>query len=175
MPNNVDATLEELAQAVGGELKRRGWRLTAAESCTGGWIAKLVTDVPGSSEWFGYGYVTYSNEAKQALLGVQAETLAVQGAVSDSVVREMALGALRNSGADISVAVSGVAGPGGGSEHKPVGTVWFAWAWGGQEVVARRLFEGDRKAVRQQAAECALRGILQALSGEGPAMNADLL
>lgn len=157
-----DAELGALAVAVGKVLQASGWSLVAAESCTGGWVAKLITDVSGSSGWFDRGFVTYSNAAKQAMLGVQAGTLGAHGAVSEETVREMAAGAIEHSGADISVAISGIAGPGGGSEEKPVGLVWLAWARRGGAVDAERaLFPGSRDEVRRQAAKRALEGILE--------------
>jgi len=153
-----------LAKSAGEELERRGLKLTTAESCTGGWIAKTLTDVAGSSAWFEYGYVTYSNHAKQELLGVSEKTLRTHGAVSAETVLEMARGALSRSSADISVAVSGVAGPDGGSAEKPVGTVWFAWAWRDGEDIQRRtdraLLAGDRESVRRQSVATALKGVL---------------
>ena len=123
--------LHALSTDVGQALHRRGWMLATAESCTGGWIAKSMTDVPGSSAWFDRGFVTYTNEAKREMLGVSAESLNAYGAVSEQVARQMTAGALRASRADVVVAVTGVAGPSGGSPTKPVGTVWFAWglAW----------------------------------------------
>ncbi|OOG28153.1 damage-inducible protein CinA [Thioalkalivibrio denitrificans] len=160
-----DTQLEALARDVGNVLAGAGLRLATAESCTGGWIAKLVTDVAGSSGWFERGFVTYSNEAKQELLGVPEGLLEQHGAVSEPVVRAMAAGALARSRADLSLAVSGVAGPGGGSAAKPVGTVWLAWAGAGGESVTRQFhFDGDRDAVRRQAAAVALEGILSRLS-----------
>ncbi len=135
--------------------------MSAAESCTGGWIAKSVTDIAGSSACFDRGFVTYSNEAKQELLGVTAETLDAHGAVSEATVREMALGALAHSRAAVTVAVSGIAGPGGGTPEKPVGTVWFAWVREGGAVNARcERFSGDRAAVRRQAVAVGLQGLL---------------
>ena len=160
-----DRALAGLADRVAGHLRRDGRTLATAESCTGGWIAKVVTDLPGSSDWFGYGLVAYSNEAKQELLGVPAATLIEHGAVSEAVVRAMAEGALRQGGADVAVAVSGVAGPGGGSADKPVGTVWFAWAvlgGGGLRTRARvERYTGDREAVRRQTVATALEEILE--------------
>jgi nicotinamide-nucleotide amidase len=127
----------------------KGLRLAVAESCTGGWLAKVITDLPGSSAWFECGYVTYSNAAKQSMLGVSEETLIAHGAVSEATVSEMTQGALEQSGADIALAVSGIAGPGGGSKEKPVGTVCFAWQRKGEEArVSRERFSGDREAVR---------------------------
>ena len=121
-------TLIALATSLGERLSDRGWRLAVAESCTGGWIAKTCTDVSGASNWFDRGLVTYSNQSKQDLLGVKAETLVRQGAVSEAVVREMAEGACRHAGVQLAVAVSGIAGPGGGTPAKPVGTVWIGLA-----------------------------------------------
>ena len=149
------------ADVLGRSLQRRGWRLVTAESCTGGWIAKCVTDVPGSSAWFDRGFVTYSNAAKMEMLGVRAETLARFGAVSEETVREMAAGALACSRAQVAVAVSGIAGPTGGTPDKPVGTVWLAWQLEGQTALTRLCrFEGDREAVRYQAVVAALQGII---------------
>lgn len=153
--------LRELARLVGESLRARGLHVTTAESCTGGWIAKAITDIPGSSEWFDEGYVTYSNEAKQRTLGVKADMLRRHGAVSEAVVREMAVGALRASGADFSIAVSGIAGPDGGLPGKPVGTVWFCCAERrGRSIRAhslRKRFRGGRNAVRLASAITALR------------------
>jgi nicotinamide-nucleotide amidase len=141
-------------------------RLVTAESCTGGWIAKACTDLPGSSRWFLGGAVTYSDDLKVSMLGVRSGTLAAHGAVSEAVVREMALGALERLGGEEAVAVSGVAGPDGGTGEKPVGTVWFAWARrtaGGIEVRATvERFPGDRDAVRRAAVRRALAGLLDA-------------
>lgn len=139
--------------------------LACAESCTGGWVAETVTAIAGSSQWFERGFVTYSNAAKQELLGVRADTLRRQGAVSEAVVLEMAAGALRNSRAQTSLAISGVAGPAGGSADKPVGTVCFAWAVRGTEPTAQtRHFAGDREAVRRQSVIHALQGLLARLA-----------
>ncbi len=152
-------------------LAAAGKSVATAESCTGGWIAKSLTDVPGSSECFAYGIVSYSNGAKEALLGVQPATLAEHGAVSEPVVREMAEGVLKLAGADFAVAVSGVAGPGGGSADKPVGTVWFAWArrrGAGCDLFAeRRQYNGDRREVREQSVVTALEGVLERLRQYG--------
>ena len=156
--------LKILAQQLGEALQARGLMVVTAESCTGGWVAEAITDIAGSSRWFERGFVTYSNEAKQEMLKVSAETLAHFGAVSEAVVKEMARGALDYSHAGISVAISGIAGPGGGSSEKPVGTIWFAWALKvGEEWTAQEYFPGDRKAVRQQSVERALRGLLDVL------------
>jgi len=142
-----DAQLYELATRVGRRLLASKRRMVSAESCTGGWIAKAMTDVPGSSQWFECGYVTYSNAAKMRDLGVQKATLEAHGAVSEATVLEMASGALRLSGADVAIAVSGIAGPDGGVPGKPV--------------ASRQLFERDREAVRRRAVEYALEMILQ--------------
>ncbi len=156
--------LYALAEQVGQTLAARDWRLTIAESCTGGGIAEAITRVPGSSAWFDRGFVTYSNAAKQQMLGVKATTLKKHGAVSQPVVEEMAFGALSHSQADIAVSISGIAGPDGGTADKPVGTVWFAWCReGGSPVSETRCFDGDRAAVRAQSIAHALRGILALL------------
>jgi nicotinamide-nucleotide amidase len=156
--------LEQPARELAARLLDRKLKLAAAESCTGGWIAKVVTDIAGSSDWFERGFVTYSNAAKQEMLGVRAETLAAHGAVSEPVVREMVAGALAHSHADLALSVSGIAGPGGGAPEKPVGSVWFAWQRRGAEAVAVcHHFAGDREAVRRQAVLVALRGILALL------------
>ena len=142
-------------------LRDRGWRLATAESCTGGWVAKCVTDVAGSSTWFDRGFVTYSNAAKREMLGVREGTLERHGAVSEQTVSEMAAGALGRSVADVALSVSGIAGPDGGTSDKPVGTVWFAWkAREAAVVTERRYFDGDRDAVRRQAVMVALEGVL---------------
>jgi nicotinamide-nucleotide amidase len=135
--------------------------LMTAESCTGGWIAKICTDLPGSSGWFEQGFVTYSNRAKETMLGVSAETLSEHGAVSEAVVLEMAAGALEHGNGNLAVAISGIAGPGGGTHFKPLGTVWIAWQQKGSAATARRFhFDGDRAAVRFQAVEAALEGLI---------------
>ena len=158
-----DPAISALATALVGELIRKNKAVATAESCTGGWIAKALTDVPGSSGCFGYGIVSYSNGAKESILGVRNRTLAEHGAVSEPVVREMAEGTLRLSGADISVAVSGVAGPDGGSDDKPVGTVWFAWSMrgpGGMKTDTELLrFEGNRESIRMQTVLHGLKGV----------------
>lgn len=141
-------------------LQDRGWMLATAESCTGGWIAKVLTDLAGSSAWFAGGIVSYSNAAKQALLGVSAATLERHGAVSGECALEMVAGALSAFDADIALSVTGIAGPGGGSTEKPVGTVWIGWQRRGEDGEARRfVFEGDRDAVRQQTVAAALAGV----------------
>ncbi len=159
--------LDELARDLVRELIESGRSVAAAESCTGGWIAKCITDVPGASLCFSYGIVSYSNGAKESLLGVSPRTLEEFGAVSEATVREMAEGVIKLSGADLAVAVSGIAGPDGGSAEKPVGTVWFAWAERQKRKtrlrVQRHNFDGDRLAVRQKAVVTALQGLRELL------------
>jgi len=151
-----DPVLYKLAEEVGLELKRRKLMLATAESCTGGWIAEAVTMVPGSSDWFERGFVTYTYISKREMLGVKEATLDKHGAVSEEVVREMAAGALARSHAQVAVAVSGVAGPGGGTPDKPVGTVWLAARVGAGTRTARRVFPGDRDEIRARAAQAVL-------------------
>jgi nicotinamide-nucleotide amidase len=152
-----------LSEALVGELLTAGKTAATAESCTGGWIAKSITDISGSSGCFAYGLVSYSNGAKESLLGVNPATLEEHGAVSEAVVREMAQGALSLSGADVAAAVSGIAGPEGGSEEKPVGTVWFAWATRNKDKpeidAEKRFLKGDREQVRARAVVTTLQGI----------------
>jgi nicotinamide-nucleotide amidase len=147
-------------------LRAQGLRLAVAESCTGGWLAKVMTDLPGSSEWFDRGYVTYSNTAKQSMLGVRETTLLAHGAVSKETVAEMTQGALRESGTDLALAVSGIAGPHGGTPEKPLGTVCFAWQRRGEEPhVSREHFDGDREAVRRQSVAYLLTRLDEMLDG----------
>lgn len=154
-----------LAAALGGALESRGLKVATAESCTGGLVAGAITDVAGSSAWFERGFVTYSNEAKIDLLGVRAETLAAHGAVSEETAREMAAGALGRSRADLAVAVTGIAGPSGGTPQKPVGLVWLAWSRrGGTVTGAAHHFSGDRAAVREATVVAALQGLLDLAS-----------
>ena len=158
----TDSELMQLSELVGRALKAQGATVSTAESCTGGWIAKVLTDIAGSSAWFERGFVTYSNEAKSQMIGVSEATLAEHGAVSEPVVVEMAIGALRAARADYAISVSGVAGPDGGSVEKPVGTVWFGVASvSGQGVTRRECFAGDREAVRRQATAYALNLLWQ--------------
>jgi nicotinamide-nucleotide amidase len=159
----TDDQLDRLARQLGEALRARGWHVASAESCTGGWLAKSFTDVPGSSAWFGWGFVTYANDAKTGMLGVPATLIAEQGAVSEAVVVAMAEGARKASGADIAVAVSGIAGPRGERPGKPVGTVWIAWASENGTATEHCVFAGDREAVRRQAVAQALRGLLAEL------------
>ncbi len=162
---NTDLDLARLAARVGRRLLKDGLRVATAESCTGGWIAKAMTDIAGSSQWFVEGFVTYSNESKIRRLGVRSSLLKMQGAVSESVVRAMAKGAVRRTGADLAVAVSGIAGPGGAAPGKPVGTVWLAWAVRGRRAtrvaVQLRHFRGNREAVRRKTVRLALQGLLE--------------
>ena len=162
-----DRDLYQLAEEVGRGARAAGWRLVTAESCTAGWIAKALTDVPGSSGWVDSGYVTYSNTAKVRDVGVSQQTLDRHGAVSEATVREMANGALRAAGVEMAIAVSGIAGPDGGTAEKPVGTVWFAIATteaqGPATVSERCQFSGDRDHVRRQSVDYALRLALRLL------------
>ena len=160
MPAPDDDQLDRLAQALGERLLATRHMLVTAESCTGGWIAKCMTDVAGSSAWFDCGMAAYSYEAKQALLGVRPQTLEAYGAVSRETVVEMVSGALVHSGASVAVAVTGIAGPGGGSADKPVGTVWIGWKRRGGYARAELFqFDGNRDAVRRQTVAAALRGV----------------
>jgi len=160
-----DEELARLAAQVGEHLLASQRRISTAESCTGGWIAKALTDIRGSSQWFETGYVAYADSAKTQLLQVLPKELAEHGAVSEPVVRAMAEGALSGAGADIAVAVSGIAGPDGGTPGKPVGTVWFAWSVKrGRRIrteARMRVFKGDRELVRRKAVSAALTGVLE--------------
>jgi nicotinamide-nucleotide amidase len=160
-----DAHIADLTRRIAAALAAKSARIAVAESCTGGWIAKSLTDLPGSSGWFGYGFVTYSDAAKQAMLGVSGETLAGQGAVSEDVAEQMATGARLASAAEIAVAVTGIAGPDGGSAAKPVGTVCLAWAGPGVQLISKtRRFSGDRQSIRRQSVIAALEGVLVQLT-----------
>lgn len=163
-----DDAIRHAADTLVAALARAGKTVTTAESCTGGWIAKALTDIAGSSAVFGLGITSYSNAAKQALLGVRAATLEADGAVSAATVREMAEGALEQSGADFAVAVSGIAGPDGGSDDKPIGTVWFGFGSRNASKITidtdRRRFDGDRDAVRRESVLHALAGIQDRLA-----------
>jgi nicotinamide-nucleotide amidase len=160
----TDTELQRLATKVGAYLLDSERRLVTAESCTGGWIGKVLTDVPGSSRWYLGGVISYSNTLKQSLLGVLPSTLARHGAVSGETAREMAIGALETLGGHIAIAVTGIAGPDGAQPDKPVGTVWFGWAWHAGDAIETRLqietFAGDREAVRRQSVARALTGLL---------------
>ena len=159
-----DEQLTDLAKAVAEQAQQLGLMLVTAESCTGGWIAKVLTDIAGSSDWFAEGFVTYSNESKVRRLGVPRAVLKRHGAVSEATVRAMAAGALRRSKAQVAVAVTGIAGPGGAVPGKPVGTVWLSWAThrGGaiRVAAALRRFRGDRESVRRKTVRAALQGLL---------------
>lgn len=160
-----DRELYKLANVVAALFAQRGASLVTAESCTGGWIAKTLTDIPGSSSWFECGVVAYSYEAKEALLGVRPEALEQFGAVSREIAIEMVSGALARYGASLAVAVTGIAGPGGGTADKPVGTVWIGWKRRGGYAQAELFhFDGDREAVRRQTVAAALRGIQKILT-----------
>lgn len=160
-----DAELLRLGRIVADTLQQRGQMLVTAESCTGGWIAKTLTDIAGSSGWFEAGLVAYSYEAKQALLGVRPETLAQHGAVSQETVVEMVSGALARYGASVAVAVTGIAGPGGATPGKPVGTIWIGWKRRGGYAHAQIFhFDGDREAVRRRTVAAALGGVQKILT-----------
>lgn len=158
--NEIAAIVSQLAP----QLIKNKSIIATAESCTGGWVSKSITDIDGSSQWFDCSIVTYSNQAKMGLLGVQENTLETYGAVSQQVVEEMVLGLLERCNANIGISISGIAGPGGGSEDKPVGTVWFAWATPGVLIESLCFqFNGDRNQVRSQAVTEALNGIQRLL------------
>lgn len=163
-----DLLLTQLSERLGRRLRVAGQQVATAESCTGGGIAEAITRVPGSSAWFGQGWVTYSNTAKQGLLGVPAEVLATHGAVSEAVVRAMAEGARARAGADWAVAVSGIAGPDGGTPDKPVGLVWFAWAGPVRTHSEAVIFSGDRAAVRAHSVSHSLEILIHEMSGGEP-------
>lgn len=159
-----DQQLQVAGNTLGELLAKQGRTLATAESCTGGWVAKILTDRAGSSAYLMAGLVTYSNEAKQAILGVEDAVLAKHGAVSEPVVRQMVAGAVRATGVDVAVAISGVAGPGGGSAEKPVGTVWFAWGTGPDNTQSSvQRFDGDRDQVRRQSVLYVLQGVTEFL------------
>jgi nicotinamide-nucleotide amidase len=162
-----DAALAVRAAALGKTLAAQGLTLAVAESCTGGWIAKALTDVAGSSDWFDRGFVTYSNEAKIEMLGVEPELIAREGAVSEAVVAAMTAGIRRSTDCEAALAVSGVAGPGGGTDARPVGCVCFGWSLGERNWTETRRFSGDREAVRRRTVDHALRTLLAALADPG--------
>ncbi|MCK9637190.1 MAG: CinA family protein [Methylobacter tundripaludum] len=156
----MESELFELAEQLGRKLKANGKKIATAESCTGGWIAQTITDVPGSSAWFDRGFVTYSNTAKVQMLDVSPETLEKHGAVSAETATEMAAGALAHSEADVAVAVTGIAGPDGGTPDKPVGTVFIAWAdKNGEAKVIKKQFAGNRRQIRAETVESAIEGV----------------
>ncbi|WP_375751318.1 CinA family protein [Vibrio sp. HN007] len=156
--------LKQLSEEVGTLLLQNNQVMVSAESCTGGGVASAITDISGSSAWFDRAFITYSNEAKIEMLGVMPETLETVGAVSQQVVKEMAEGALAHSRGTISVSISGIAGPTGGTEDKPVGTVWFGWSYQGNTIEECCLFDGDRSSVRYQACMHAIEGIRKVLN-----------
>jgi nicotinamide-nucleotide amidase len=153
--------LEYFATELGARLKQQGWYLVTAESCTGGWVAQAVTSIAGSSAWFDRGFVAYSNAAKQEILDVKPETLTQHGAVSEQAVLEMVKGAITHSRAQVGVAISGIAGPSGGTYDKPVGTVWTAYAFPNNIYAVRSYFSGDRTRIREQTVIAALQRLLQ--------------
>lgn len=158
----TDSELMHLSERIGQALKARGATVTTAESCTGGWVAKAITDIAGSSAWFERGFVTYSNEAKAQMIGVKPATLEQHGAVSEPVVVEMAIGAIKAARADYAISISGIAGPDGGTPTKPVGTVWFGFASAlGEGITRCECFSGDRENVRRQATAYALQTLWQ--------------
>ena len=164
-PIPSDHELLQLAEQLGQRLVARQLYLATAESCTGGWVAKVITDIVGSSAWFERGFVTYTNESKQQMLGVEAATIHEHGAVSEQTVTAMASGALVHSQAQYSLAITGIAGPAGGTPFKPVGTVWFAWACRQGEAITveaqQQIFSGERDAIRRQAVAHALAQLLE--------------
>lgn len=155
--------IEHFALQLGAHLQRQGWYLVTAESCTGGWLAEAVTSVAGSSAWFDRGFVTYSDAAKQEILAVNAATLAQHGAVSEATVLEMVAGALARSQAQVGVAISGIAGPSGGTLEKPVGTVWIAYALPQRIYAQKSFFSGDRRSIREQTVITALQRLTQGI------------
>lgn len=160
-----DDELRSLAAELGDKLRARGWMLATAESCTGGWIGQVVTSIPGSSAWYERGFITYANAAKTELLGVPAATLAAHGAVSEETAQAMAQGALAASPAQAALAVSGIAGPGGGSRAKPVGLVCYGWALAdGTRMASTCRLGGDREEIRSRAVAAALRGMIELIA-----------
>jgi len=156
-----DEELQQLASELGDKLRTRGWMLTTAESCTGGWVGQLVTAIPGSSQWYERGFITYANAAKMEMLGVPEATLAAHGAVSEETASAMAAGALANSHAQAALAISGIAGPGGGTPQKPVGLVCYGWALADGTVLSSTCrLDGNREEIRSRAVAAALRGLI---------------
>ncbi len=167
----MNEKIEDLAQQLGDQLSGKEIEISTAESCTGGLVAAAITSIAGSSGWFDRGFVTYSNEAKQDMLGVQPETLREFGAVSEETAQELSAGALLLSFAQISVSITGIAGPDGGTDDKPVGTIWFAWSTKTESLeietqTKKELFSGDRDSIRQQAVVTALEGLLKLAQGK---------
>ncbi|MFT6990051.1 MAG: nicotinamide-nucleotide amidase [Paraglaciecola sp.] len=155
--------ITQLAQLLGNKLSAKGWQISCAESCTGGGVGYVITSISGSSAWFKKGFITYSNDAKQDMLGVSEHTLIEYGAVSAATVEEMAAGAAKHANAEVAIAISGVAGPDGGTPDKPVGTVWFGFFINGKSISQKQLIDGDRQTVRIKAIEFALSNTLKLL------------
>jgi nicotinamide-nucleotide amidase len=156
-----DEELQQLASELGERLRARGWTLATAESCTGGWVGQLLTSLPGSSTWYERGFITYANAAKQEMLGVPAATLETFGAVSEETASAMAAGALKHSHAQAALAISGIAGPGGGTPQKPVGLVCYGWALADGTLMSSTCrLDGDREEIRSRAVAAALRGLI---------------
>lgn len=162
-----DEELHQLARELGDMLQARGWMLATAESCTGGWVGQLLTAIPGSSAWYERGFITYANAAKQEMLGVPAEILETHGAVSEETASAMAAGALAHSHAQATLAISGIAGPGGGTPQKPVGLVCYGWALAdGTRMSSTCRLDGDREEIRSRAVAAAMRGLIELMSGK---------
>ncbi len=166
MKNTANITLEELAEKIGDSLLSRSEMLVTAESCTGGWVSMLVTSIAGSSTWFDRGFVSYSNEAKQEMLAIDKQVIEIHGAVSEETARSMVQGAVENSHAQTGLSVTGIAGPSGGSDEKPVGTVCFGWLLNGQCATETCHFSGDREQIREQSVRYVLTGMLARLERE---------
>ncbi|MFN3749974.1 MAG: CinA family protein [Thiobacillus sp.] len=160
-----DDELHQLAVDLSEKLRARGWMLATAESCTGGWVGHLLTSLPGSSQWYERGFITYANAAKVEMLGVSPETLQMHGAVSEITAAEMALGALKHSHAQATLSITGIAGPGGGTPQKPVGLVCYGWALADGTVMSSTCrLDGDREEIRSRAVAAALRGLIELVS-----------
>lgn len=160
-----DEELHQLAIELGDKLRAHGWMLATAESCTGGWVGQLLTSLPGSSEWYERGFITYANAAKVEMLGVPEETLTAHGAVSEQTAGAMAAGALKHSHAQATLAISGIAGPGGGTPQKPVGLVCYGWALADGTVMSSTCrLDGDREEIRSRAVAAALRGLIELIN-----------
>jgi nicotinamide-nucleotide amidase len=164
-----DEELHQLARELGGALQARNWMVATAESCTGGWVGQLLTAIPGSSAWYERGFITYANAAKQEMLGVPADLLETCGAVSEETAGAMAAGALAHSHAQASLAISGIAGPGGGTPQKPVGLVCYGWALADGTLMSSTCrLDGDREEIRSRAAAAAMRGLIEMIIGSKP-------
>ena len=160
-----DEELHQLARELGDKLLARGWMLATAESCTGGWVGQLLTSLPGSSHWYERGFITYANDAKIEMLDVPAELIANHGAVSEETASAMAAGALAHSHAQAALAISGIAGPGGGTPHKPVGLMCYGWALADGTVLSSTCrLDGDREEIRARAVAAALRGLIELIA-----------